>query len=191
MAWIAGIAAIGGGLLANKSAGAAVDAQKDQNKANEAFIREQAINARNDAIPLYGAAQDNRGIGAQAALDVFGQSIPEQGRLFQGGNVAAQGMILAGLPQANNALLGMPIDYSQFQTQQLSPDYSWAQQQVPQFQNPQLRQVLNPGDMVDANGMVVTDPNYHPQSPDRSRLMDKQGFGSIADKITGGAFRAF
>jgi len=165
--YVAGAVVVGAGISAygaSKNADKGVKAQKKQNEANEKFIREQAINSRNDALPLYDAAQQNRGIGAQASLDVFGQSIPEQGRLLQEGNVMAQGALLAGLPQQNNALLGMPIDYSGLQPQQVNPDYSWAQQQVPQFQNPELRQRLNPGDVLDENGNIVAGAGQPPAS---------------------------
>lgn len=130
---IGAAAAVGGVISSNKNAGKAADAQGKQNKRNEAFIREQAAKARKDILPLFGAGQDARSTGAQAALNIFGQSIPQQASQFQRGNVGAQQALLAGLPQVQNALLGLPTDLSGLQPQQIQFDNSFAQQQVPQF----------------------------------------------------------
>lgn len=118
---------------AKKQASAGISAQKDQNATNEAFIREQAAKAREDILPQFGLAQEARQQGAQAALDVFGQTIPQQAGVFQAGNVGAQQALLAGLPQIQNALLGRPVDLSGLQAQQLPFDTGFAQQQLPQF----------------------------------------------------------
>jgi hypothetical protein len=188
MSWVAAAvagSAIVGGVVSSSNAKKGVKAQEKQNEANEAFIREQAINARNDAEPLYDAAQQNRGIGTQAALDTFAQTIPEQGRMLQDGNYQAQGQILAGLPQSNNALMGMPVDYSQLQAQKLDPNYDWARQQVPQFVNPELRQRTNPGEMFDGKGNVVVDPNYVPPSSGGG------GGGGLWDSVAGGHSKIF
>jgi len=208
-------AAVGGaaiaGAVASDNADKAVSAQKSQNKKNQKFIREMATNARNDAIPLYDAAQQNRGIGVQSAFDSMAQTIPEQGRLMQDGNVAAQEMLLAGLPQANNALLGLPVDYSALQPQRLEPNYDWTKQQVPEFVNPELAQMANPGQAW-IDGELTTDPNWHPFKnrplkpnetilPDGTVKVDTDGSGnfatknvgkgSLAHKLTGGKFSPF
>ena len=120
--------------------GAEKKAAKAQTKALEKaqeYTREAAAQARGDLFKLYPAAQQNANQGFQAAMDIFGQSVPAQMNAFQGGNVAAQQQLLAGLPQMNNALLGAPIDYSQFQTYQApQQDYSFLQQQLPAFVDP-------------------------------------------------------
>ena len=131
MPWAAA-AVVAGSVISSSSAKAGVKAQEKQNERSEAFIREQAINARNDAIPLYNAGQENRGIGTQAALDVFEETVPEQGRLFTAGNMAAQGTMLSGLEQSNNAILGMPVDYSGLQPQEFTPNYGFLEQGIPE-----------------------------------------------------------
>mgnify|MGYP003635335939 FL=1 len=164
MPWAAAAAVVAGSVISSSSAKAGVKAQEKQNERSEAFIREQAINARNDAIPLYNAAQENRGIGTQAALDVFEETVPEQGRLFTAGNMAAQGTMLSGLEQSNNAILGMPVDYSGLQPQEFTPNYGFLEQGIPEFSNPELRQRLNAGDAVGLEGNVVTEAELAAQT---------------------------
>ena len=112
-------------------------ATKEANRQTLDFIKQQGQVARQDAIPLFGSAFENRNLGAQAALDVFGQTIPQQFSTFQQGNVGAQNTLLAGLPQFQNAILGLPTDLSGLQPQTIDVDTSFAQQQLPQFISPQ------------------------------------------------------
>jgi len=119
--------------------GAEKKAAKAQTKGIEkgiAATKESTAQARADAIPLFGAAQQNLQQGFQGALDVFGQTIPGQGDVFQQGNLGAQQQLLAGLPQIQNALLGGQVDFSQLQPTQINADFGFAQQQLPQFVNP-------------------------------------------------------
>jgi len=125
--------AVKSSLDAKKQGEAALNAQKDQNSKNTAFIQQQAELAREDIIPQFQLGQEARQQGAQAALDVFGQTIPQQAGVFQAGNVGAQQALLAGLPQIQNALLGQNVDLSGLQVQQLPIDTGFAQQQVPEF----------------------------------------------------------
>lgn len=111
-------------------------AQKSQIKANaaaQALIAENAAQARGDILKLIPSADTNRNLGFQAALDVFGQSVPQQLSTFQQGNVGAQQALLAGLPQMRNAILGLPTDLSGLQAQQVQFDPSFASQQLPEF----------------------------------------------------------
>ena len=120
--------------------GAEQKAARAQQKGIERGIEatEQASQqAREDLFKLYPAAQQNAQQGFQAALDVFGQSVPMQADVFQQGNLGAQNQILAGLPQMQNAILGGQVDYSAFQpTQVQMPDLSFLQQQLPQMVDP-------------------------------------------------------
>jgi len=126
-------AAVAGAVSARKSAKEGIKAQEDQNAANQLFIREQAEIARADVIPLFDAAAQNRIQGFQGALDIFGQTIPQQLQTFQQGNVGAQETLLAGQPQFSNALLGLPIDFNALQARQVQFDPSFAQQTLPPF----------------------------------------------------------
>jgi hypothetical protein len=128
--------AVIGGVVANKNAGDALDAQEDQNDASAALIREQSLQARKDAVPLFDAAQQNREIGTQAALGTQGQSLRQQIDTSARGNYFAQEALLAGQPQVQNAILGLPVDMSQVQSKILHPERnleSMFNQQVPEF----------------------------------------------------------
>lgn len=113
------------------------DAMKEQMKANErtqAFIREQAALARGDAGALYGGGDFARNQGINAAMALMGQSMPTQMGMFQDGNVSAQMQLLAGLPQYQNAILGMPVNNQALQPTRLAmPDPSAYQQRLPDF----------------------------------------------------------
>ena len=107
--------------------------QARQNKAAAALAAQRAKEARADVSSLFPAADINRNLGIQGALDVIGQGVPQQLSAFQQGNVGAQQQLLAGLPQIQNALLGRPVDLSGLQAQTLPIDASFSQQQLPQF----------------------------------------------------------
>ena len=83
---------------------------KEQQKANDRsqqFIREQAALARGDANYLYPAGDAARNQGISAAMGLMGRALPEQMRMFQGGNQAAQLHYMQGQPQYKNDILGM------------------------------------------------------------------------------------
>lgn len=111
-------------------------AQRAQTQANQRaveLIAENTEQARGDVLGLFPAGDTNRNLGFQAALDVLGQSIPQQFSAFQQGNLGAQQTLLAGQPQFQNAILGLPADLSGFQPQAIQFDTSFAQQQLPEF----------------------------------------------------------
>ena len=116
--------------------GAEKKAAKAQTKALEQgqqFTREATEQARSDVNRLFPQAQLTGQQGFQAALDVFGQSLPAQANTFQQGNVGAQQAILAGLPQMQNALFGNQVDFSQMQPFEMqTPDLGFFNQQLPQ-----------------------------------------------------------
>jgi len=98
------------------------------------FIRQGTVQARGDAIPLFQTGQQNALQGFQGALDIFGQTVPQQLQAFQGGNVGAQSALLSGLGQQQAAILGQQLDPNALQAQTLQlPDPSTFQQQLPQF----------------------------------------------------------
>lgn len=116
------------------------DSAKKVAQANEKALETQqksVAQAREDLFKLFPASQQNANIGTQAALDVFGQALPAQTDVFTQGNVGAQQQLLAGLPIAQNAILGGNIDTSSLQPFQIQqPDLGFLQQQVPQFVDP-------------------------------------------------------
>jgi len=129
--------------------GAEKDAAKQQQKALEqaqTFTREGIAQARGDILKLFPQAQEASRMGFQGALDVFGQTIPQQAQAFQGGNVAAQQALLAGLPQQQAAILGQQAALQPLNVQPFSfqPDFSFAQQQLPDFTPTPLPDLLSP-----------------------------------------------
>ena len=129
--YAAAAAAVVGAVTDHKSREDAAKAQSDQLEANQAFIKQQAEKSREDVMPLFDASQASREAGFQGAMDVMGQSVPQQFSTFQQGNVGAQQALLAGLSQMQNAILGLPVDMSGFQPQALSYDTSYMNQQLP------------------------------------------------------------
>ena len=131
---IAGASIVGAVSSNNASKNAAQSATNTSN-AQIAATKEATAEARRDLFRLYPAAEANSQKGYQSALDVFGQFMPQQANTFQQGNVAAQNQILAGMPQAHNALMGGQVDYSQFQPTQIDYNPSIFQQQLPAYQS--------------------------------------------------------
>ena len=112
----------------------AQNAQQDANAATQRFIAEQAAAARKDILKLYPAADTNRNLGFQGALDVFSQTIPQEQRALQAGNLQAQQHLLAGLPQMQNAILGTaPINFTGFRPQTVPLNLGYASQRLPNF----------------------------------------------------------
>lgn len=91
----------------------ALDAQTLSNQRAQELIREQANLARADVLGIFPAAQQAQQQGFQAAANLFGESIPEQARLFSLGNVEAQRAQTQGLAGFRESILGLPQDFSQ------------------------------------------------------------------------------
>jgi hypothetical protein len=118
--------------------------------------------ARGDLFKLFPASQQNMQQGYQGALDVFSQALPQQAQTFQDGNVAAQNQLLAGLPQFQNAILGNPVDNSQFQATRLQqPNFDFANQQLQSF-DPFAPQPTQPTQQFDN---FRENPRFPPNSP--------------------------
>lgn len=101
---------------------------------DRARIAEAQQQSRRDVTRLFAPTQAAQQAGQQAALDIFGQGVPEQARLFQGGNVAAQQQLIGGLQPFQQALLGQPINFGALQPTQLTPNLDFIQNaQLPQF----------------------------------------------------------
>ena len=107
-------------------------AQISQNQQVLALQEKLAKQARGDVTGIFPGVRQSAQEGFQGALDLMGQTVPQQAALFQGGNVAAQNTLLAGLPQQNNAILGNPIDLSGLQPTQLAYNTDFTQQQRPE-----------------------------------------------------------
>lgn len=98
-------------------------AQEDANYRSQKFIEEQSKQAREDAMALFPAAEKNLLAGTQAALDVYGQVLPQQMQAINSGSTAAM-----------DALLGLSKGESSY-----VPDMSFAQQIAPSLRAPEDR----------------------------------------------------
>ena len=131
---VGGVAAIGGAVSDRNTAKDQIKEQGKSSASARAFVEEKTGQAREDILNLFPIAQQAREAGSQGALDIFGKSIPQQLGAFQQGNVSAQKQLIAGLPQIQNAILGLPVNTQAFQPQTIGVDPSLFQQQLPEFQ---------------------------------------------------------
>jgi len=93
-------------------------AQKEQIKANaasKAYTEAMAKQSAAQANYLYSQGDYARNTGINAAMGLMGNNMPTQMGMYQNGNVAAQQQLLAGLPQYQNAILGMPVNNNALQ----------------------------------------------------------------------------
>lgn len=120
----------------SKSQKQILESAEEQKAASQAFIEKSIAQARSDIFKLFPKAQDARTQGLQAGIDLYKQAYPAMMDTFQQGNVGAQNMLLAGLPQANNALTGAaPVDLSGLQAMTIQRPQGLT---VPQYQPQQI-----------------------------------------------------
>ena len=128
------------------------EAQIEANERTQEFIAQQAEQARKDVLALLPRADENRNLGAQAALDVLGRAIPAQvGSLFRGEG-QAQRNLLGGLSQFERSILGLPGEITTgLGGQPFAPDLAFTQQNLPQFTS---SQEAPPGPEATAGGFT-------------------------------------
>ncbi len=83
-----------------------------------------AAKSLNNAVTLYNQARTSGQRGLTSAFNFYKDAAPAKYQPFIQGNVAAQNAIGQGAAQANNAILGLPVDMSFAQPQQVNPDLS-------------------------------------------------------------------
>lgn len=110
--------------------------------AEQRLAREQQLalteRARQELTDIFPAAIQNQRQGFQGALDIFGQSLPQQSQALTQGSMNAQQTLAASLPQFQNAILGGQVDFSAFQPRAVSADFGFAQQQLPEMVQPSI-----------------------------------------------------
>ena len=124
MPWGAAVAAvgtIGAGYLSSEASKDAADAGADAAGRSSAQVQEAADRARRDVNELFPSAQRDLLSGFSGAYDIFGQGIPEQQRLSSAGNMNAQQTVAGGYDQYSNALMGLPVDQSNWQPRGIAP----------------------------------------------------------------------
>lgn len=127
--------------------GAEKDAARAQQQGLEQaqqLTREFAEQARGDVMRLFPQSQQSLQQGFQGALDVFGQTLPQQAQALTGGNVAAQQTLTQSLPQLQAAILGTGLPQINQQPYQFTPNFSFANQTLPQPGGMQEQQMQQP-----------------------------------------------
>lgn len=76
--------------------------------------------SRQDAINLFGQGGESGRQGLMAAMDFYGDGARERMMPMTLGNVAAQGVAQQGGIQANNAIMGLPVDMGYASPQQIN-----------------------------------------------------------------------
>lgn len=112
----------------DRSAQRATQAQNEQSRQ---FIQQQMGQAQNYLTGAMPGIQESARQGFGGAFDITQQAMPAQINAMQQGNIAAQNYLIGGMPAFQNALMGMPVNYGQFQPTQM-------QFQIPRAQFPQL-----------------------------------------------------
>ena len=124
MPWGAAAAAAGAVVSGSMAADAAKDAAKtgaDASDRASAQVQAAADQARRDVNAYIPAAQRDLLSGYSGAADIFSAGLPEQQRLLSGGNMNAQQTVGGGYNQYQSALMGMPVDQSNWQPRQVAP----------------------------------------------------------------------
>ena len=131
--------AVIGAYSSNKAAKTQANATK-KGLAQSNAMQQGAITQAKD---YFNIGQKSANAGYQSALDLFKSSQKTKYQPMIQGNVAAQKMIGQGAIQANNAILGLPVDMSfANQPQALQPDYSAIQNaQLPTLGSQQIEPV--------------------------------------------------
>lgn len=127
---IAGSALIGG--VASKSA--SKDVAQGQKKGMEQSLA-LTNQARQDVMKLFERSATNSGMGMKAALDYYKTAAPKRLQPYMQGSQQAQQVIGQGAVQANNAILGLPVDMSFVNQPQIVPGTDHLiGAQIPQFE---------------------------------------------------------
>jgi hypothetical protein len=95
--------------------GTDTSSQKAQIAANREaadFAREMAAQARGDVMQYVPKGNMAARQGFQSAFDLTTKTAPRMMDATRGGHIRAQEALLAGLPQMQNALMGLPVDLS-------------------------------------------------------------------------------
>jgi len=114
--------AIIGGVASNKAA------KENAKGINKGLDQSAAISkqARDDVVALFDSSAKRANVGIQEALSFYKQNAQKRMQPYAQANQAARNVIGQGAIQANNAILGLPVDMNQITQAQVQPqaDYS-------------------------------------------------------------------
>jgi len=133
MPWAAAAAVVAAGIGAASSKNAS-DKQVDATKKGLSQTSRMAEQSRQDAIQLYNQGRQAGQTGLTSAFNFYKQAAPSKYAPITQSSVAAQRVIGKGATQANNAILGLPVDMSFTDEEQINPDLSFLQNaQLPEM----------------------------------------------------------
>ena len=114
-------AAVVGAAASNSAAKKAADSAKKGLKSSNALTAQ----SRQDALNLFGQGRESAQLGIGGALDFYQGNLQKRNQPLIQGNMMAQQAVGQGGIQANNAILGLPVDMSFANNpQQVTADYS-------------------------------------------------------------------
>jgi hypothetical protein len=144
---------VGGAILGSAVIGgiASNQASKQNSKGVQKGLDQSAAiskQARNDVVSLFNTSAKRANVGIQEALNFYKQNAQKRVQPYVQANANAQNVIGKGAIQANNAILGLPVDMNQITNQpQAQADYSGIQgAQLPQ---------ITPGFAQNSQGQIV------------------------------------
>lgn len=116
------VSAVGGAISSKRAA------DKNAEGVNKGLKQSAALanQARSDVISLFDNSAKKANIGIQEALNFYKQNAQKRLSPYVQANQQAQNVIGIGAQQANNAILGLPVDMNQITAQQqpVQSDYS-------------------------------------------------------------------
>lgn len=132
--WVAGAVVVSGVAGAVSSDRAADKAASGQKKGMEQSLA-LTSQARQDVMKLFERSATNNGMGMKAALDYYKTAAPKRYQPYMQGSQQAQQVIGQGAVQANNAILGLPVDMGFVNQPQIVPGTDhMIGAQIPEFQ---------------------------------------------------------
>lgn len=117
---------VAGAVVVSAAAGAysSNKASKEQSKGVQKGLDQSAAlaqQARQDVMSLFERSATNSGMGMKAALDYYKTAAPKRAQPYIQGSSQAQQVIGQGAVQANNAILGLPVDMGFVNQPQIVP----------------------------------------------------------------------
>lgn len=149
-------AAIGAAVIGAWSADNAADKSSDAAKKGIKSTTALASQSRQDAVNLFNQGKRSRLLGQNAAFNLIKQNAQKVNQPLIQGNMMAQQAVGQGGIQANNAILGLPVDMSFANNpQQVQADYSG----INEAQMPAVDQAYNVQPMLgSATGSTTAKP---------------------------------
>lgn len=169
-------AAIGSAVIGAWSADNAANKSSDAAKKGIKSITALASQSRQDAVNLFNQGKRSRLLGQNAAFNLIKQNAQKVNQPLIQGNMMAQQAIGQGGIQANNAILGLPVDMSFANNpQQVQADYSG----INEAQMPAVDQAYNVQPML---GSATGSTTAKPEEKNIAGFGGSGPFKSLTDK---------